>query len=296
MFSSSRSTSVGGLLWRSLSFPSLGICHADFIFALLFIILSYNFPKLLESVIPLSFEHFPFVPFPLYTVMMLHVPSCHSSGISSVWLLCWALLGVFLWFLYRLLWIFRWVCYWVLCFCSSLVSLWQCWFLFHRWSVVVPLFLCLVFDFSDCVFDVICPFFIFLGAFSGLVQLFVVARYVIFGFLRVCDFSSVFHYRAIGVVLLLVFYLFFLVSRSSPIWSLLHCTFFILAACLVDSSISFLRISWLLVYFSPFSLVPWLLFLWLHCILCVLSFTFLCILWLFHFLFFFVLCWWLLLQ
>ena len=101
-------------------------------------------------------------------------------------------------------------------------------------------------------------------------------------------FSSVFRYRVIGVILLSVFYLFFvfLVSRSSLIWSLFLCLIFqifILAACLFDSSISFLRVSWLLMHFSLFSLVPWLLFLWLLCILCGLFFFFfLCTLWLFH--------------
>ena len=38
---------------------------------------------LLLSVIPLSFEHFPFFPFPLYMLIML--PFFHSSGISWWW-------------------------------------------------------------------------------------------------------------------------------------------------------------------------------------------------------------------
>ena len=33
---------------------------------------------LLPSVIPLSFEHFPFIPFPLYSLFMC--PFCHCSG------------------------------------------------------------------------------------------------------------------------------------------------------------------------------------------------------------------------
>ena len=39
---------------------------------LLLIILSNIFPKLLAKVIPLSFEHFPFVPLPLYSRISLN--------------------------------------------------------------------------------------------------------------------------------------------------------------------------------------------------------------------------------
>ena len=48
-------------------------------------ILSYDFPKLLDSVIPLSLEHLAFIPFPLYIVMISS--SCHSCGIVSVFVI-----------------------------------------------------------------------------------------------------------------------------------------------------------------------------------------------------------------
>ena len=48
-------------------------------FALSLIILSNIFPKLLETVMPLSFEHFPLIPLPLY--ILVTDPSCHSIGI-----------------------------------------------------------------------------------------------------------------------------------------------------------------------------------------------------------------------
>ena len=50
-------------------------------FTLSLMIRSYNFPGLLARVIPLSFEHFPLIPFPLYGRRMC--PSCQLSGISS---------------------------------------------------------------------------------------------------------------------------------------------------------------------------------------------------------------------
>ena len=42
------------------------------------IIRSYTFPMLLDTVIPLSFEHLPFFPFPLYSRVI--IPLRHSSG------------------------------------------------------------------------------------------------------------------------------------------------------------------------------------------------------------------------
>ena len=48
--------------------------------ALLFTILSNNFPMLLANVMPLSFEHFPLVPLPLYSRVMF--PFSHWGGIS----------------------------------------------------------------------------------------------------------------------------------------------------------------------------------------------------------------------
>ena len=49
---------------------------------LLFISLSYSFPTLLDSVIPLSELHLPLPPFPLY--IRLSSPFCHWGGISFV--------------------------------------------------------------------------------------------------------------------------------------------------------------------------------------------------------------------
>ena len=82
MFSSSLRISR----WSTVELPLLPPACASVIlmsfFALSLMILSYNFPKLLDSVIPLSLEHLPFIPFPLYIVMIS--PSCHSCGIVSV--------------------------------------------------------------------------------------------------------------------------------------------------------------------------------------------------------------------
>ena len=55
--------------WSTVAFPFCPPACASVILILgvilLFIILSNNLPKLLASVIPLSLEHFPFLPFPL---------------------------------------------------------------------------------------------------------------------------------------------------------------------------------------------------------------------------------------
>ena len=42
------------------------------------IIRSYTFPMSLDTVIPISFEHLPFFPFPLYSRVI--IPLRHSSG------------------------------------------------------------------------------------------------------------------------------------------------------------------------------------------------------------------------
>ena len=52
-------------------------------FTLSFIILSYSFPALLARVMPLSFEHLPLVPLPLYGLIML--PCSQLLGIVSSW-------------------------------------------------------------------------------------------------------------------------------------------------------------------------------------------------------------------
>ena len=48
----------------------------------LLIICSNTFPKLLARVIPRSYKHFPFVPFPLYSLIIS--PSSHCSGMFGV--------------------------------------------------------------------------------------------------------------------------------------------------------------------------------------------------------------------
>ena len=50
-------------------------------FILLFNSLSNNFPALLAKVMPLLLLHFPFVPFPLYSLLIS--PCCHCCGICS---------------------------------------------------------------------------------------------------------------------------------------------------------------------------------------------------------------------
>ena len=75
--------------WSTVELPILPPACASVIlmsfFALSLMILLYNFPKLLDSVIPLSLEHLPFIPFPLYIVMIS--PSCPSCGIVSVFVI-----------------------------------------------------------------------------------------------------------------------------------------------------------------------------------------------------------------
>ena len=51
-----------------------------FFLALLLSILSNSLPKLLARVIPLSFEHLPLLPLPLYSRIIC--PFCHCSGMS----------------------------------------------------------------------------------------------------------------------------------------------------------------------------------------------------------------------
>ena len=67
--------------WASVSWTSF--------FTLPLIILSKTSPGLLASVIPLSFEHFPLVSFPLYSLRIW--PICQLSRISSF---TWILLNV----------------------------------------------------------------------------------------------------------------------------------------------------------------------------------------------------------
>ena len=76
--------------WASVSWTSF--------LTLSLMILSNTFPGLLASVIPLSFEHFPLIPFPLYSLRIW--PSCQLCGISSfTWILLNASLKISLVFL-----------------------------------------------------------------------------------------------------------------------------------------------------------------------------------------------------
>ena len=74
--------------WSTVAFPVIPppwasvICTSFFILSLR--ILSYTLPTLLASVIPRSLLHFPFIPFPLYSLLIS--PSSQLSGIFS--LLC----------------------------------------------------------------------------------------------------------------------------------------------------------------------------------------------------------------
>ena len=54
----------------------------SFSLTLSLMILLYTFSTLLASVIPLLLEHFPFMPFPLYSLIIS--PFSHAPGISSV--------------------------------------------------------------------------------------------------------------------------------------------------------------------------------------------------------------------
>ena len=72
--------------WSTVALPFCPPAWASVILMvfdiLLLIILSNIFPKLLARVIPLSFEHFPFVPLPLYSLIIS--PVCHWVGILCV--------------------------------------------------------------------------------------------------------------------------------------------------------------------------------------------------------------------
>ena len=97
-FVTSRNTMYAGFPWLRISFMTsfriarwsvvafpfwppawLSVMLILFL-ALLFNILSNSFPKLLARVMPLSFEHMPLFPFPLYSLIIW--PFCHCSGIS----------------------------------------------------------------------------------------------------------------------------------------------------------------------------------------------------------------------
>ena len=68
--------------WSVVDLPSLPPACTINIFICgrvrLSIIRSYTFPMLLDTVIPLSFEHLPFFPFPLCSRVI--IPLRHSSG------------------------------------------------------------------------------------------------------------------------------------------------------------------------------------------------------------------------
>ena len=76
--------------WSVVALPSFPPAWASVIWVtsltLSFMTRSYTFPTLLARVIPLSLEHFPFWPLPLYSLMIL--PSSHDLGmLSSSWTL-----------------------------------------------------------------------------------------------------------------------------------------------------------------------------------------------------------------
>ena len=77
--------SLSTIRWSVVELPGFPpawafvICSSFFILS--FIILSYTFPTLLANVMPLSFEHFPLVPFPLYSLIIS--PSSHAWGMFS---------------------------------------------------------------------------------------------------------------------------------------------------------------------------------------------------------------------
>ena len=79
-------------------------------------ILSYNFPKLLDSVIPLLLEHLPYIPFPLYLVMVS--PSCHSCGIVSVFVILFRVA----WYMVLVCWSASMKAFFLLSFCIAVFS------------------------------------------------------------------------------------------------------------------------------------------------------------------------------
>ena len=72
--------------WFVVDLPSLPpACASDICICgrvQLSIIRSYTFPMLLDTVIPLSFEHLPFFPFPLHSRVI--IPLRHSSVIFAL--------------------------------------------------------------------------------------------------------------------------------------------------------------------------------------------------------------------
>ena len=69
--------------WSQVALPGMPPAWASVssFLTLSLMILSNTFPGLLASVIPLSFEHFTLVPFPLYSLRIW--PICQLFGISS---------------------------------------------------------------------------------------------------------------------------------------------------------------------------------------------------------------------
>ena len=88
--------------WSVVDLPSFPPACASVLFicfrARLLITLSYTFPTLLATVIPRSFEHIPFLPFPLYSLVI--VPICHCWGVSCFLIMQ---LNIFLYILFVLL-------------------------------------------------------------------------------------------------------------------------------------------------------------------------------------------------
>ena len=145
--------------WASVSWTSF--------LTLSLMILSNTFPGLLANVIPLSFEHFPLVPFALYSLRIWSI--CQLFGISSfTWILMTASLKISLVFL----------------FASMNVSLGMSsgsrlffLFVFYGYSSFLGGYLfwlfCCLFSWLECFFylcfDVFCPVLVFWGSWSCLV-------------------------------------------------------------------------------------------------------------------------------
>ena len=152
--------------WSQVALPGMPSAWASVSWTssltLSLMILSNSFPGLLASVIPLSFEHFPLVPFPLYSLKIW--PICQLSGISSLtWIMLNASLKISLVFL----------------FASMNVSLGMSSgpglsFLFNFYGYSFFLrgylfwFFCCWFSWLEC-FNVFCPVLVLWGSWSCLV-------------------------------------------------------------------------------------------------------------------------------
>ena len=116
--------------WSVVDFPCWPPAWASVMLTfgsiLLLIILSNTFPKLLAGVIPRSLEHCPFVPFPLYSLVIS--PSSHYSGMFDVCIILF--MG------------FRYICFvfFFVCFGEDFIwyLIWACGFVvFHHFDCFI---------------------------------------------------------------------------------------------------------------------------------------------------------------